>query len=350
MTGESKTERVPAYQVGTLDVRPGLVLSPMSGVTDTAFRRLVKRASGDSVGLLVTEFVSVEGLSRKDLRTWMRLESTEEERPLCIQIFGGEPEKMALAAAVAVDQGADALDVNCGCPSPRVVRKGGGADLHRDLPRLATILKAVKAAVGDLPLSMKMRSGWDEENLNALDMARVAVDCGVEAVAVHGRTRVQLYRGEADWSVVEELVSELSIPVLGSGDIALPEDVPRLLKQTGCAGVMVGRAAIGNPWIFRQIEDVLEGREPFCPGPPDMIGLVEEYEGFLKERLPRKALPGRLKQVIARLCKRIPGTENLRRDVLRPDDPDELMDQFRGFMNERDLRGEVYDLRSRDLR
>ena len=212
------------------------------------------------------------------------------------------------------------------------------------------ILKAVKAAVGDLPLSLKMRSGWDEDQLNALEMGKLAVDCGVQALAVHGRTRVQLYRGDADWSVVGQLSEELPVPVLGSGDIALPEDVPRLFKETQRAGVMVGRAAIGNPWIFRQIDDVLHGREAFRPGPADMVGLVEEYEGFLRERLPDKALPGRLKQVIARLCKRIPGTENLRKDVLRPDDPEELMDQFRGFMNERHIRGERYDLRTRDLR
>ena len=341
---------LPRYKIGSLDVNPGLVLSPMSGVTDTAFRRLVKRASGDDVGLLVTEFVSVEGLSRNDLRTWMRLESTDEERPLCIQIFGGEEEKMALAAAVAVDQGANALDVNCGCPSPRVVRKGGGADLHRDLPRLARILKAVRKAVGDLPLTVKMRSGWDEEQLNALEMARLAVDCGAEGIAVHGRTRVQLYRGDADWDVVRQLAEALPVPVLGSGDIAIPEDVPMRLRETGCAGVMIGRAAIGNPWIFRQIADVLRGDEPYAPDGADMVGLVEEYFGFLAERLPPRALPGRLKQVIARLCKRIPGAESIRRDVLSPDTAEEIMAQFSHFMTDEKMAKSNFSLRSRDLR
>ena len=344
------TPTLPSYRIGDLEVSPGLVLSPMSGVTDSAFRRLVKRASGDDVGLLVTEFVSVEGLSQNDLRSWMRLESTKEERPLCIQIFGGEPEKMAMAAAVAVDQGADALDVNCGCPSPRVVRKGGGADLHRDLPRLARILEAVKKALGDVPMTVKMRSGWDEEQLNALEMSRLAVDCGAQGIAVHGRTRVQLYRGDADWEVVAQLADALPVPVLGSGDIAIPEDVPMRLQQTGCAGVMIGRAAIGNPWIFRQIADVLRGVEPYAPDGTDMVGLVDEYHGFLAERLPRKALPGRLKQVIARLCKRIPGAESIRRDVLTPDTPEGIMEQFRHFMTDEKMAAAQFSLRSRDLR
>jgi len=278
------------------------------------------------------------------------MESTEEERPLCIQIFGGEEEKMALAAAIAVDQGANALDVNCGCPSPRVVRKGGGADLHRDLPRLERILKAVKKAVGDLPMTVKMRSGWDEEQLNALEMSKVAVDCGAHGIAVHGRTRVQLYRGDADWEVVAQLADALPVPVLGSGDIAIPEDVPRRLSETGCAGVMIGRAAIGNPWIFRQIADVLRGGEPYAPDGNDMVGVVEEYYGFLEERLPRKALPGRLKQVIARLCKRIPGAESIRRDVLSPDTPEGIMEQFRHFMTDEKMAAAQFTLRSRDLR
>lgn len=350
MSAESTTQtKGYSYSIGDLHVSPGLVLSPMSGVTDTAFRRLVKRASGDSVGLLVTEFVSVEGLSRNDIRSWMRLESTEEERPLCVQIFGGEPEKMAMAAAVAVEHGANSLDVNCGCPSPRVVRRGGGADLHRDLPRMGAILEAVKGVLGNVPMTMKMRSGWDDESINALEMGRVAVESGAQAIAVHGRTRVQLYRGQADWDVVGELASRLPVPVLGSGDIATPEDAVKRIQETGCSGLMIGRAAIGNPWIFRQIHDVLEGRTASSPKAADILGVVEEFYGFLQERLPKKALPGRLKQVIARLCKRIPGAENMRRDVLTPDDPDEILSSFRGYMLERIAAGESFDLRGFDL-
>ena len=321
----------------------------MSGVTDSAFRRLVKHASGDSVGLLVTEFISVEGLSRKDLRSWMRLESTPSERPLCVQIFGGEPHKMAQAAAIAQDHGADVLDINCGCPAPRVVRRGGGADLHRDLPRLRKILEAVRPVVADLPLTLKMRSGWNEESINAIEMGQLAVDCGVDALAVHGRTRVQLYRGKqngmssASWRVRSRFR-------YSAQEMWLFEDVALRMKQTGCAGVMIGRAAIGNPWIFRQVEDSLAGREVFEPTTLDLIRAVEVYFEFLCERLPAKALGGRMKQVIARLCKGIPGSQTMRRDVLRPTAGADVLDSFRSYILEKHGEKARFQTWSRDLR
>ena len=309
-----------SLRVGALVVNPALVLAPMSGVTDSAFRRTVKRASGDSVGLLVTEFVSVEGLTRKNLRTRMRISfRAAEERPLAVQIFGAEPGRMAEAAAIAEEAGADLIDVNCGCPVPKVVRRGGGAELHRDLPRLARILTAIRSRIR-VPLTLKMRSGWDDESLNAVDLARVAVDCGVEMLAVHGRTRVQLYAGEADWDVVGEVARAVPVPVLGSGDVMTAEEALLRLRDPAVAGLMIGRGAITNPWIFRQIHDAMGGLPPMQPTIRERVDLLHVYRDLLAEALPARALPGRLKMMLSRFSKNLPGGDELRQEVLRAQD------------------------------
>jgi nifR3 family TIM-barrel protein len=303
----------------------------MSGVTDSAFRRLVKHASGDAVGLLVTEFVSVEGLTRKNLRTVMRLSFDRAvERPLAVQIFGSEPERMGTAAAIAEEAGADMVDVNCGCPVPKVVRKGGGADLHRDLSRLARILTAIRSRIS-VPLTLKMRSGWDDDSRNAVEMAQVAVDCGVQLLSVHGRTRVQLYSGDADWSIVGAVARAVPVPVLGSGDVTTPEGGLARLLEAGCAGLMIGRGAIMNPWIFRQIVDLQQGRPPLEPSLREKLDLLYLYRDLLAEALPARALPGRIKMMMARFAKSLPDGANLRHTVLRGQDLPEIFGRIEEY-------------------
>lgn len=299
-------------------------MAPMSGVTDSAFRRLVKRASGDSVGLLVTEFVSVEGLTRKNLRTCMRISfKVPEERPLSVQIFGSEPVRMAEAASIAQDAGADLVDVNCGCPVPKVVQRGGGADLHRDLPRLARILTAIRKRI-TVPLTLKMRSGWDDDLLNAVDVARVAVDCGVELLAVHGRTRVQLYRGDADWEAVRAVARAVPVPVLGSGDVNTPDEA--MARLDGVGGLMIGRGAIMNPWIFRQVHERLRGLPITEPTVRERIDLLYTYRDLLAEALPHKALPGRVKMMLSRFAKSLPGGDAMRHEALRAQELDAIFE------------------------
>lgn len=313
-----------SFRVGPLVVRPGLVLAPMSGVTDSAFRRLVKRASGESVGLLVTEFVSVEGLTRKNLRTCMRISfKVAEERPLSVQIFGADADRMADAAAMAEQAGADLVDVNCGCPVPKVVRRGGGADLHRDLPRLGRILSAIRRQIS-VPLTVKMRSGWDDGCKNAVELARVAVDCGVEMLAVHGRTRVQLYSGEADWEAVRAVARAVPVPVVGSGDVTTPDEA--LARLDGVAGLMIGRGAIMNPWIFRQVHERLQGRPSSEPTVRERIDLLVAYRDLLAESLPRKALAGRLKMMLSRFAKSLPGGDALRQEAMRQQEVGAILD------------------------
>ena len=220
----------------------------MAGITDTVFRRFIKRLGG--CGLIMTEFVSSEGMIRQNFRSQRYLYYTEEERPISAQIFGADPAHLADAARQIEDLGFDLVDLNLGCPAKKVV-KCGGSGLLRDLPLLEEILRAIRAAV-KIPFTIKLRSGWSDEEIVALQVARLAEDCGVEALAIHPRTRVQGFSGRARWEIIQQVKQAVHIPVIGNGDVFKPQDALALHEQTGCDAVMIGRAAASNPWIFRQ--------------------------------------------------------------------------------------------------
>ncbi len=229
----------------------------MAGMTDTAFRRLVKRKGG--CGLVVTEMVSSEGLVRGIDRTLEYAEYTEEERPVSIQIFGGDPAKMADAAQIVEGMGADIVDINMGCPVPKIAKHNAGCSLMREPSHAAAIIGAMAKAVR-IPVTVKMRAGWNDREINAPTLARMAEDAGAAAVAVHGRTAAQSYTGESDWSLIARVAEQVSIPVLGSGDCVEPGQVVERLRSTRVGGVLVGRGALRNPWIFRQAADAAAGR------------------------------------------------------------------------------------------
>src|SRR5262245_26988581 len=252
----------------------------MSGVTDCAFRCLVRACSGDAVGLVVSEFIAAEGLSRDNAKSLAMLRFKEHERPISIQIFGSDVDRMVRAAVIAEDAGADIVDVNCGCPAPKVVRRGGGAELMRQAPQLRAILRGIRAAI-QVPMTLKVRSGWDEASLNALEIAKLAEDEGAAMIAVHGRTRVQLYSGEADWEIVRGVRGQLAIPVIGSGDVTSPERALARLGGKYADGVMIGRGALENPWIFAQIAEVAAGRTPRIPTPPERVEALELFRDSL---------------------------------------------------------------------
>ncbi len=237
-------------QIRNVRIHPAHILAPMAGITDTVFRRFIKRLGG--CGLIMTEFVSSEAMVRQNLRSRRYLYYTEEERPITAQIFGADPDHLADAARMIEDLGFDIVDLNLGCPAKKVV-KCGGSGLLRDLPQLKTIFQKIRAAVS-IPFTTKIRSGWSDEEIVALEVARLAEDSGVEAIAIHPRTRLQGYSGRARWDIIAEVKNNVRIPVIGNGDVMAPEDALALRQQTGCDAVMIGRAAPTNPWIFRQME------------------------------------------------------------------------------------------------
>jgi nifR3 family TIM-barrel protein len=260
-------------KIGNVSLAPPFGMAPMAGMTDTAFRRLVKRRGG--CGLVVTEMVSSEGLVRGIDRTLEYAEYTEEERPVSIQIFGGDPGRMAAAAAIVEGMGADIVDVNMGCPVPKISKHNAGCSLMREPDHAAAIVGAMVQAV-DIPVTVKMRAGWDASAINAPELAKRLEDAGAAAVTVHGRTAAQSYSGVSDWELIGRVASAVAIPVFGSGDCVEPGHVIERLRGTPVRGVLVGRGALRNPWIFEQAAAVADGR------PPREIALDERGQFLLE--------------------------------------------------------------------
>lgn len=241
--------------IGRLLLKNNVFLAPMAGITDLPFRTIV-RSFG--CGLAFTEMVSGSGLVRRTEKTFRYLASSPEDRPLGVQLFGCDPDTLAAAARIAEERGADLLDVNMGCPVKKVARTGSGASLMRDPERVAAILKAVRKA-STLPLTVKIRAGWNARLVNALEIAQIAEGCGVDAVTLHPRTADQGFGGRSDWGLIAALKGRLRVPVIGSGDVRCPEDADRMFRETGCDGVMIGRGALGNPWLIGNILSHLSG-------------------------------------------------------------------------------------------
>lgn len=315
---------IKSYSVRAINVNPGLVLSPMSGVTTRAFRRLIKELNPGAVGLVVSEFVSVEGMTRGSRRTLEMMRFVEEERPYCVQIFGYDVDRMRDAALMVQDIGADIVDINCGCPAPKVVKKGGGCELMRQPEHLQKIIREVRKAVS-IPLTLKIRAGWDDSSRNAIDIARMAESEGIEALAVHGRTRSQLYRGDADWSLVRSVADVLKIPVLGSGDV-----VDRISAEERLggkvSGLFIGRASIWNPLVFSEI---LRGGDSSLRGNESkMVEILTRYVELLKEDFADSSCAGKVKQLASQMCRGAPWRKTLLASHTLQDQVD-LLDRVR---------------------
>ncbi len=297
------------YDVAHLRIAPNITLAPMAGVTDSIFRRMILRLGG--CGLVSTEMTNAASVSPKALKRHGMLDFYPEERPLTMQLSGNDPDLIAAAARTVEQLGADILDINCGCPSPKITGGGHGASLLRDLPKMGRVLRAVKAAV-QIPVTLKFRAGWDEQTLNFLDTAKLAEDAGIAALTLHPRTREQAYKGSADWSRVAAVKQAVAIPVIGSGDVKDAADALVRLRDSGADGVMIGRGAMENPWIFLQIAQLRRGETPFAPAPADKLDFLLRYMALCEAELPGRPALNRLKQLIGQFVVGLPGATHLR--------------------------------------
>jgi tRNA-dihydrouridine synthase B len=354
-------------QIASARISPATVLAPMAGVTDTVFRRFIRNLGG--CGLIMTEFTSADGVLRaKDRKAKRYLHFYEDEHPISAQLFGSDPRVIADAARIVEDLGFDLVDLNLGCPAKKVVKCNGGSGLLRDLPRIRSIFEAVRAAV-EIPFTVKFRAGWSEEEIVCMEVAKMAEDCGLSAVALHARTREQGYSGAARWEWIQAVKDAVKIPVIGNGDIRTPEDAWAMVSSTGCDGVMIGRTAPANPWIFRQIEQfcrylenassiaessALEGgvkggenrelRPPSVsssvvkpydqPSESDRYDIIRSYfEMLIEEELPDAI--GKMKQFASWFTHGVPGGAALRKAIYDSKSAPEILMQVEEFFEAR---------------
>jgi tRNA-dihydrouridine synthase B len=321
----------------------------MAGVTDTVFRRFIRNLGG--CGLIMTEFTSADGvLRKKDQKAKRYLHFYEDEHPISAQLFGSNPQVMAEAARMVEGLGFDLVDLNLGCPAKKVVKCNGGSGLLRDLPAIAKIFEAVRAAV-TIPFTVKFRAGWNDEEIVCVELARMAESCGLAAVALHARTREQGYSGNARWEWIAAVKNAVKIPVIGNGDIRSPEDACAMIAQTGCDAVMIGRTAPSNPWIFRQIEQYCAGIErdqhgweghDFSraahayqqPSEADRYQMIRTYfQMLIEEELPDAS--GKMKQFASWFTHGVPGGAALRKEIYESKTAPEILTRVEDFFEAR---------------
>jgi tRNA-dihydrouridine synthase B len=377
--------RVPAsFSIGNVHIAPATVLAPMAGVTDTVFRRFIKNASQftttqtnvnegvadvDSVtsnqqsgcGLIMTEFTSADGLSRmRETKRKRYLTYYDDEHPISAQLFGSNPVTLADSARIVQDAGFDLVDLNLGCPAKRVVACNGGSGLLRDLPLIETIFKAIRSAV-TIPFTVKFRMGWNDKHIVCVELAKLAEDCGLNAVALHARTREDGYTGRARWEYIAAVKDAVKIPVIGNGDIRTPEDAAAMVEITGCDAVMIGRTAPSNPWIFRQIAQYTASKEATGTGTYDRptdhdryhmirtyfqmlvdeIAIEEAAEaaraaaitaaGQIAREQRNRDCVGKMKQFASWFTHGVPGGSGLRKQIFESKNGDAVLDAIENF-------------------
>ncbi len=316
------------FRIRDIEIDPALVLAPIAGYTDSLFRQAIKALGG--CGLVVSELVSTEGMTRSHDRTLHLTRFEASERPIAIQIFGANPDRMADSAALVQDMGADIVDINVGCPVKKVVKQGGGSNLLRDLPLLERIFQAVRKSV-TIPLTAKIRTGWDRSSINAMEVLKMAEGCGLEAITVHGRARCDLFAGRADWTVIARLKEIAAIPVIGNGDVFEPADAERMFRETGVDGVMIGRGVLSNPWLIRQCDEHLRGKAACGITLKEKGAFIYSFLQRSLEGLPAEVAVGKMKKMGGCLSKGVPGGARLRAAIHSAATGDQILGLVRSF-------------------
>jgi len=318
-------------KIGGVAISPATVLAPMAGVTDTVFRRFIKNLGG--CGLIMTEFTSADGVLRDQRVRGRYLHFYEDEHPISAQLFGSDPRVLAEAARMVEDLGFDLVDLNLGCPAKKVVKCNGGSGLLRDLPLIGQIFESVRAAV-KIPFTVKFRAGWNDDEIVCVELARMAEDCGLGAVALHARTREQGYSGNARWEWIASVKQAVRIPVIGNGDVRSPDDACAIVAQTGCDAVMIGRMAPSNPWIFRQIDQYVNSGSYDEPTEADRYQMIRTYFRMLvEEGMP--GAEGKMKQFASWFTHGVPGGAALRKAIYEAKSGEQILGNVESFFEKR---------------
>jgi nifR3 family TIM-barrel protein len=344
-----------SLQIASVRIVPATILAPMAGVTDTVFRRFIRNASFverpealmsaprengsaslrevSGCGLIMTEFTSADGLFRtRESKRKRYLHFYPDEHPISAQLFGSDPYTLSEAAKIVEDAGFDLVDLNLGCPAKRVVKCNGGSGLLKDLPVIRRIFEAVRAAV-KIPFTVKFRLGWDDSNIVCVELARMAEECGLNAVALHARTREQGYSGNARWEWITAVKAAVNIPVIGNGDIRTPEDAVAMVVETNCDGVMIGRTAASNPWIFRQIRQYQDAGRYDQPTDADRYGMIRTYFKMLVDEHMHGSA-GKMKQFVAWFTHGVPNGGALRKAVYAAQEGPEILENVERFFED----------------
>ncbi|MCR1899061.1 tRNA dihydrouridine synthase DusB [Irregularibacter muris] len=301
-------------KIGNLIIDNPVFLAPMAGVTDLPYRILVKQ---QGCGLLYTEMISAKGLYYNNEKTSNLTEIHPKEKPVALQIFGSEPEVMGKIAEQLNAMDFEILDINMGCPTPKITKNGDGSALMKNPKRAGEIIKAVSKA-SKKPVTVKIRRGWDDTSINAVEMAKIAEESGAKAIAIHGRTREQFYSGQADWSIIKEVKDKVSIPVIGNGDITSPELAKAMIDQTGCDAIMIGRAAQGNPWIFRRTVHYLKTGELLPePTPGEIVDMILKHMELTIQYKGERVGIREMRKHISWYTKGLEGSNKIRKTVNR---------------------------------